>query len=660
MARFSSLTIGVNVDSAALQRGLRSSADEIRDFQRRSRRQFRAIANAARVVTTAIVGIGAGVGVLASARSEFQRNIQAISTAAGLTTSEFRQQAFAAQQAGIEVDQLGAIYQDTRERIGDFLATGGGPFQDFIDVMGLTTDQGRALAMQLEGLSGPDVLERLVSEMESAGVSAEQMSFAMEGLASDATRLIPLLTNGAAGSRELQEAFAAIRTPFTQEDRNVLRDVDVSLGLLGTATGDLADQFLVALGPAIIAVTGAITDLLTDITRLIDSGFSALTNAIDEYSNAITIAAIVATPLLIASVGSLAIALGTTLVTALMAARIALTAFVVSNPLLIAITAIVAGVVALGALFINFRDEVATVFGALASVLSAPFIAVFRLIQRGFADVLNGAARIADFVGLDGLAMMIAGLSNNLDFEGTIREQISADVQGVGAGASNLSAGFSDALSGAFDGVMMALGFNTQAVVTNTEATDTNTTATETGGAIPSPAQRRGGTASDPATMAAQSLTEDIANAISRGNFDELGNVFVNNIQGALTDSLSMNLQMGLSDLLGGFFMSVFSSIFAGGGGGIGSIFGSLFGGFFQQGGIVPGRGPVPIVAHGGEVVLNREQQMALLRGGTGGSTVQNFNITGDVTAATRRALRDDAIAIARQTTLQQREEGVF
>lgn len=57
--------------------------------------------------------------------------------------------------------------------------------------------------------------------------------------------------------------------------------------------------------------------------------------------------------------------------------------------------------------------------------------------------------------------------------------------------------------------------------------------------------------------------------------------------------------------------------------GGAVSGVGGFVGGLFADGGVVPGRydQAVPIIAHGGEVVLNPRQQAALLNGGTGGTT---------------------------------------
>ena len=549
MARFSTLTIGINADSARLERALGRSGRELRNFEQGAGDRLRRVATAAVRTATALIGIGTALGVLGNARAEFNRNLLAISTAAGLSTDEFRSQAFAAQQAGIEVDQLGSIYQDTLERIGDFLATGGGPFQDFIDVMGLTAAQGRELAMELEGLAGPQVLEELVSRMEQAGVSTEQMSFALEGLASDATRLIPILTNNAAEARRLQESFEGIAIPLTPDDQMTLSGISEAFSRLGVATGDFSDQLVTALGPAIISVTDFIANLIRDLSDAI--------NSIEED-------------------------------------------------------------------FSMFGTFVESLFQEVAVAIALPFIVAFRGMQGivveiiqfffdQFDSVLGLAERASDLVGFDNFAAQIRAARQSVS-------DLGADVTSTIA----LRGGFQGQTDADAQAIRDALTFNTEAVMSNTEATmDVATGMIEAMGGTGAAGDnnRRGGTAADPAQMATQSLLDNLSNALATGDFSSLGDIFVNSLSTALTGAISMQLNDLLSDSLGNIFSS---------------IFGGLFAGSFQRGGVVPGRGPVPIIAHGGEVVLNRQQQMALLRGGTGGSTVQNFNITGDVTAATR------------------------
>jgi hypothetical protein len=64
-------------------------------------------------------------------------------------------------------------------------------------------------------------------------------------------------------------------------------------------------------------------------------------------------------------------------------------------------------------------------------------------------------------------------------------------------------------------------------------------------------------------------------------------------------------------------------------GGGKGSGLVGLIGGLlpkFQQGGMVPGTGPVPAIVHGGEMVVPKAAVPRVLAGATGSSVV-NYNV---------------------------------
>lgn len=88
---------------------------------------------------------------------------------------------------------------------------------------------------------------------------------------------------------------------------------------------------------------------------------------------------------------------------------------------------------------------------------------------------------------------------------------------------------------------------------------------------------------------------------------------------------------------------------------------GVKFAGNYAIGGIVPGplASPQAVMAHGGEVILNNQQQKALLNGGAGGNT-QNItlNIQGDVSRQTRSEILKMMPQIALGVNSQNREAG--
>lgn len=179
------------------------------------------------------------VGATAAAASAFTalsvatanqvRELSTLSQLAGQTTHEFQAMTHVASQFGLT--DISDKFKDVKERVGEFVATGGGGLQDFADVMGMTTDQTLALAREMENLTGEQVLKKLVSDMEAAGVSTSQMSFALEGVASDLTVLIPSLRDGASEFDRLKQNAENFTSPLTDKQisdyRNLAENVDL-------------------------------------------------------------------------------------------------------------------------------------------------------------------------------------------------------------------------------------------------------------------------------------------------------------------------------------------------------------------------------------------------------------------------------------------------
>ena len=215
---------------------------------------------------TQLLGSGAGglAGAMAATTAAAYATTAAMATmvietdnfarVAGVSIEQFNQMSFAAGQFGLTAEQLGNAFKDTRERIGDFISTGGGPLQDFADVMGYTKEQTLAFAQSVEGLSGRDVLVEMVRQLEEGGKSTEQMSFALEGMANDMTKLLPLLTNGASELDRLESKMAAVQSPLSQEDINQFREFNESIDLVSASFSNM--------------MTNAVIPLLEPFTKL--------------------------------------------------------------------------------------------------------------------------------------------------------------------------------------------------------------------------------------------------------------------------------------------------------------------------------------------------------------------------------------------------------
>ena len=185
----------------------------------------KAAGSAAATAAKSIAAMGAAIGAAAAASASYAKDLEITSTLTKTSIEETQALAFATGTVGINMEKLGDISKDTSEKIGDFINTGGGGFMDFVDAMGLTQDEALKVAKSFEGMSGTDILKDMVRQMEDAGVGAEQMSHALEGMASDTTRLIPLLSDGASKMSQLKKEFTDTSVVLTSTDVEKLKEM---------------------------------------------------------------------------------------------------------------------------------------------------------------------------------------------------------------------------------------------------------------------------------------------------------------------------------------------------------------------------------------------------------------------------------------------------
>lgn len=235
---------------ASTERSLGKTSSTSKDLST----SMKGLGSTAAGVTAAMTATAAAVAATTIAIAKQVVETDNLRRVSGLSIDQFEASAFAAQQYGLGVDQLGDAFKDTSERIGEFIATGGGALQDFADVMGYTSEQTLAFAKEVQGLSGKDALIRMVDELENAGASTEEMSFALEGMASDLTLLLPLLQNGGKEFNRLSQAMDALTVPLDQEDIDLFRGLNESVDL---ATG----AFESLLTEAILPLVQPMTDL---------------------------------------------------------------------------------------------------------------------------------------------------------------------------------------------------------------------------------------------------------------------------------------------------------------------------------------------------------------------------------------------------------------
>lgn len=199
------IVVEVSADVAPLKRQLGTGSKSVRKFGRDFDKTAASMAARAKEVASAVAIIAGAVTTLVTVGvkvAENARELENMAQLAGVGVERFQSLTFAAQEYGVSQEQLADILKDVNDKMGDFVATGAGPLADFFENIaprvGVTVEQFRRL-------NSADALGLYVQSLERANVSQAEMTFYMEAIANDATRLAPLLANNADEMKRLEQ-----------------------------------------------------------------------------------------------------------------------------------------------------------------------------------------------------------------------------------------------------------------------------------------------------------------------------------------------------------------------------------------------------------------------------------------------------------------------
>ncbi|MDA3487166.1 phage tail tape measure protein [Acinetobacter baumannii] len=222
--------------------------------------------------TAAVAGMAVGgsvvavAGLSAMAIEVAKSNVEMMqfATVANTSIESFQGLAGAAKTFGVTQEQLSDQLKDFNEKIGEFASVGSGGAMDFFEQIAVKTEGGaegaKKLAVEMSKLDGVEALQLYVDKLEEAGVNQQQMSFYLESMGSDLTKIAPLLVDGGKLWNEYQTALedaGVITGQAAMEQSMALAAQTESLQL---QFGALKNQLAQAVMPALSSVIGYFLD----------------------------------------------------------------------------------------------------------------------------------------------------------------------------------------------------------------------------------------------------------------------------------------------------------------------------------------------------------------------------------------------------------------
>lgn len=267
MSQIGAINVKISADDTEFNAAVKRVKKELGE----TGKELRAAANQFGKWGAAAAAAGAAASAaIFKATAQSVRELNTLAQVSNTSVAELQRLAFASNTVGVEQDKLADILKDVNDRVGDFNATGGGPMLDFFEQIapkvGVTAEQFR-------NLSGPQALQLYVSSLEKANLSQADMTFFMEAMASDSTRLLPLLRDNGAALQELARQAEEVGVGLSAID---VEHINRASAALDKVTSALSSQTQAAVAEFAPLVEIIANDVLALTKETGDFGVSAI------------------------------------------------------------------------------------------------------------------------------------------------------------------------------------------------------------------------------------------------------------------------------------------------------------------------------------------------------------------------------------------------
>ncbi|WP_417788227.1 EF-hand domain-containing protein [Stutzerimonas xanthomarina] len=261
-----------------------ANADMTREMQRAQRQSeemtasFESVSAHAQRLATVSAATTAAMGAMAVAQTHNVAEQAALARSVGVTVQTLQQWEFAAQSVNLGAGKMGDIFKDTSEKIGDFVATGGGEAADLFERLNLDIDT-------LMGMRPDQQLLAIGEALDGVATQGEKIFF-MESLANDASRLLPLLENNAAALRDQISLADQLGVALPQSDIDSIEQAAQKLNELTALGTAFANSVAAEWAPSFIAVSDGAQELIQwlggmgEVVELVTDGAGLLSGVL--------------------------------------------------------------------------------------------------------------------------------------------------------------------------------------------------------------------------------------------------------------------------------------------------------------------------------------------------------------------------------------------
>ena len=217
------------------------------------------------------LAVNAAISAMVLISAKNRKSLELLSNQAKTSAEDFQALSFATSQYGVNAEQIADISKDISDKVAEFSIAGTGAFQDYADTLKLTKEEAREAAQEFTTMSSQEVIGKMVSEMEKAGVSASDMTFALESVGNDLSKLQPLFAGNSTELDKLKKRFNDVNDSLqiTGVQADKLKEVSTSFELMTTQIGNASTSISATLAPVMDDFFNDVINVVPDATQTI-------------------------------------------------------------------------------------------------------------------------------------------------------------------------------------------------------------------------------------------------------------------------------------------------------------------------------------------------------------------------------------------------------
>ena len=217
------------------------------------------------------LAVNAAISAMVLLSAKNRKALELLSNQAKTSAEDFQALSFATSQYGVNAEQIADISKDISDKVAEFSIAGTGAFQDYADTLKLTKEEARDTAKEFTNMTSQEVIGKMVSEMENAGVSAYDMTFALESIGNDLSKLQPAFANNSKELLKLKSRFNDVNDSLqiTGVQAEKLKEVSTSFQLMTKQIGNASTSISATLAPVMDDFFNDVINIVPDATQTI-------------------------------------------------------------------------------------------------------------------------------------------------------------------------------------------------------------------------------------------------------------------------------------------------------------------------------------------------------------------------------------------------------